>query len=369
MLLKQLAFLLVIFLSVSSENLEGKAQIKSIICENEVPESCLTKDENLRKPRSIKSPITDFLNKLKGAFIDKISFQSTTKPISSIECTKGLVINIDSAIISNVDKTKCKNKNNLVKNEDCTDNILATIITTQMCNGKSKCKIALDKNYIEICKCSNQKYLETTHSCVKPTSLKENVKSIKKRYIRLNYNLQENRRHYKRKYFPNTPYKRKHVSNENNLYQKNKYIKENYDRSDYLNDNHEYNNDFDEHHEYDKEDDKHEHVYKRDNYNDGEHHEYQEEEDTHHSDDDGKNPKIRKKRTRKHNRKYKNGQKIKSKSRKYKDHKSYHHLQNKYSNYGYSYGYPFYDYGIQNYNYVYPAYYAGYDYPSYYYSY
>jgi len=172
-MLKYAVCLLVFCLAVSAYTTDSEINIS--FCQTSLLEKCL--DGNLRHTRSIDHPISEFKNALN---IESNSF--------TIQCAdKSLVLNIVKASVSNLDRSKCSGLDQ-VKTIECTDRIMTTILASRMCNGKNVCTFSVDKDFASLCECTPQKYLDLTYTCVKASDVIEDVKSVSKRFIRMNYN-------------------------------------------------------------------------------------------------------------------------------------------------------------------------------------
>jgi len=179
MMLKSLAYLLVVAFVINAKVIEKERN--QIICEEEAHEKCLNK----RTLRSIEKPITTLLESVENKLIADSD--------NVIQCeNKDLVINIIKASVSNTDRTRCSKNEGLTKGENCTDSILTTIITTRLCNGNNNCTIRMNEDFSDVCECSDQKYIDIRFKCVAPSELtEEESKNLSKRYIRMNYNIDQ----------------------------------------------------------------------------------------------------------------------------------------------------------------------------------
>lgn len=172
-MLKYAVCLLVFCLAVSADTTDSETNIS--FCQTSLSEKCL--DGNLRHTRSIDHPISEFKNAL--------NIESNS---STIQCAdKSLVLNIVKASVSNLDRSKCSGLDQ-VKTIECTDRIMTTILASRMCNGKNVCTFSVDNDFASLCECTPQKYLDLTYTCVKASDVIEDIKSVSKRFIRMNYN-------------------------------------------------------------------------------------------------------------------------------------------------------------------------------------
>jgi len=92
-----------------------------------------------RTTRSINSPISNFIDSLKNKLVNEFSSiynwasDSTEQKENFIQCSdKDLVIEIVSATVSNVDKTKCPSNRQLTNNADCTEKALSSLLAAKM---------------------------------------------------------------------------------------------------------------------------------------------------------------------------------------------------------------------------------------------
>ena len=70
---------------------------------------------------------------------------------------------------------------------------------SKRCNGKTECQLKVEKYYSSFCECSIQKYLDISYKCVKQKEVKEVIKDIQKRHVRINYNNGFNKKKFNRR--------------------------------------------------------------------------------------------------------------------------------------------------------------------------
>jgi len=198
-MLRSIACLLLVCLTVvSSETIQNNEEKIFQIClkqEKELPKSCAFNSP--RTKRLINAPISDMFNALHKTETAQTAKNSEQSNQDTIECSdKDQVINVLSATISNLDKSKCEKLDSTpTEAKSCNDRILSTILASKMCNGLKKCELSVDKVFGVVCKCSVQKFLEITYTCDQNKTLEQSVSERSKRYVRMNYNVPDRYEH------------------------------------------------------------------------------------------------------------------------------------------------------------------------------
>ncbi len=107
--------------------LDNKKSIS--LCEIETPDQCLVKQNTV--DNFFESIQIKFINEITSFY--KWASDSNEQKENFIQCSdKNLVIDVVSAAVSNVDKTKCLTNPLLTKNADCTEKTLTSVLASKM---------------------------------------------------------------------------------------------------------------------------------------------------------------------------------------------------------------------------------------------
>ena len=95
----------------------------------------------------------------------------------TIECTPGTQLKIIKAAISNKNKFACPamiRKSSLKSSTaeaaeetetSCYEEKMTTKLMNATCGGRQECTVSVHRDFLNICKCAEQKYLEVTYTC------------------------------------------------------------------------------------------------------------------------------------------------------------------------------------------------------------
>ena len=106
----------------------------------------------------------------------------------TIECTPGTQLKIIKAAISNKNKFACPamiRKSSLKSStaeaseeteSSCYEEEMTTKLMNATCGGRQECTVSVHRDFLNICKCAEQKYLEVTYTCeaAKPEDAESN---------------------------------------------------------------------------------------------------------------------------------------------------------------------------------------------------
>ena len=90
----------------------------------------------------------------------------------TIECTPGTQLKIIKAAISNKNKYACpamirktSTQQPQEETEPCYEEEMTTKLMNATCAGTQECTVSVRRDFLNICKCAEQKYLEVTYTC------------------------------------------------------------------------------------------------------------------------------------------------------------------------------------------------------------